>query len=204
MKTLVWTFRRTPTGWKAWKGGDAWTRLVGPNLTLTLTRSTIMSKKVQSPLSKVLGNNAKDNSSKEVTMTSNAAASATVTMTRADYEALLKPKKSGATVCTKKWSCIMSKKQIKDSSAPPQMQMIMQSVRQENEEYPDRELHDSAPIIERLLDDDNDYAMTFGRSKYKSGTTAVKRARIVEIMNYYANPDQRAKADVDTELFDAQ
>ena len=163
-----------------------------------------MSKNVKSSLSKVLGNTAKDNSNKEVTMKSNAAASATVTLTKAEYEALLKPKKSGAKVCTKKWSCVMSKKQIKESSAPPQMQMIMQSVRQETEEYPDRELHDSAPIIDRLLDDDNDYAMTFGRTKYKSGDRAVKHARIVDIMNYYANPDQRAKADVDTELFDAR
>ena len=161
-------------------------------------------KNVKSSLSKVLGNTAKDNSNKEVTVKSNAAASATVTLTKAEYEALLKPKKSGAKVCTKKWSCIMSKKQIKESSAPPQMQMIMQSVRQETEEYPDRELHDSAPIIDRLLDEDNDYAMTFGRTKYKSGDRAVKHARIVDIMNYYANPDQRAKADVDTELFDAR
>tara|TARA_B100000929_G_C15469263_1_gene407283 strand:+ start:705 stop:1316 length:612 start_codon:yes stop_codon:yes gene_type:complete len=203
MQTLVWTFRRAPTGWKAWKGGEAWTILVGYNLTITLTRRSKM-KNVKSSLSKVLGNTAKDNSNKEVTVKSNAAASATVTLTKAEYEALLKPKKSGAKVCTKKWSCIMSKKQIKESSAPPQMQMIMQSVRQETEEYPDRELHDSAPIIDRLLDDDNDYAMTFGRTKYKSGDRAVKHARIVDIMNYYANPDQRAKADVDTELFDAR
>jgi len=203
MQTLVWTFRRAPTGWKAWKGGEAWTILVGYNLTITLTRRSKM-KSVKSSLSKVLGNTAKDNSNKEVTVKSNAAASATVTLTKAEYEALLKPKKSGAKVCTKKWSCIMSKKQIKESSAPPQMQMIMQSVRQETEEYPDRELHDSAPIIDRLLDDDNDYAMTFGRTKYKSGDRAVKHARIVDIMNYYANPDQRAKADVDTELFDAR
>ena len=82
-------------------------------------------KSVKSSLSKVLGNTAKDNSNKEVTVKSNAAASATVTLTKAEYEALLKPKKSGAKVCTKKWSCIMSKKQIKESSAPPQMQMIM-------------------------------------------------------------------------------
>jgi len=203
MQTLVWTFRRAPTGWKAWKGGEAWTILVGYNLTITLTRRSKM-KSVKSSLSKVLGNTAKDNSNKEVTVKSNAAASATVTLTKAEYEALLKPKKSGAKVCTKKWSCVMSKKQIKESSAPPQMQMIMQSVRQETEEYPDRELHDSAPIIDRLLDDDNDYAMTFGRTKYKSGDRAVKHARIVDIMNYYANPDQRAKADVDTELFDAR
>ena len=203
MQTLVWTLRRAPTGWKAWKGGEAWTILVGYNLTITLTRRSKM-KSVKSSLSKVLGNTAKDNSNKEVTVKSNAAASATVTLTKAEYEALLKPKKSGAKVCTKKWSCIMSKKQIKESSAPPQMQMIMQSVRQETEEYPDRELHDSAPIIDRLLDDDNDYAMTFGRTKYKSGDRAVKHARIVDIMNYYANPDQRAKADVDTELFDAR
>tara|TARA_Y100001951_G_scaffold15331_1_gene10525 strand:- start:59 stop:670 length:612 start_codon:yes stop_codon:yes gene_type:complete len=203
MQTLVWTFRRAPTGWKAWKGGEAWTILVGYNLTITLTRRSKM-KSVKSSLSKVLGNTAKDNSNKEVTMKRDAAASATVTLTKAEYEALLKPKKSGAKVCTKKWSCVMSKKQIKESSAPPQMQMIMQSVRQETEEYPDRELHDSAPIIDRLLDDDNDYAMTFGRTKYKSGDRAVKHARIVDIMNYYANPDQRAKADVDTELFDAR
>jgi len=203
MQTLVWTLRRAPTGWKAWKGGEAWTILVGYNLTITLTRRSKM-KNVKSSLSKVLGNTAKDNSNKEVTMKRDAAASATVTLTKAEYEALLKPKKSGAKVCTKKWSCVMSKKQIKESSAPPQMQMIMQSVRQETEEYPDRELHDSAPIIDRLLDDDNDYAMTFGRTKYKSGDRAVKHARIVDIMNYYANPDQRAKADVDTELFDAR
>ena len=161
-------------------------------------------KSVKSSLSKVLGNTAKDNSNKEVTVKSNAAASATVTLTKAEYEALLKPKKSGAKVCTKKSSCIMSKKQIRSSSAPKQMQLIMHAVCQETEEYPDRELHDSAPIIDRLLDDDNDYAMTFGVEKYKSGTPAVKRARIVEIMNYYANPDQRADAGLDTELFDAR
>jgi hypothetical protein len=203
MKTLVWTLRRAPTGWKAWKGGEAWTILVGYNLTITLTRRSKM-KKGQSSLSKVLGNTAKDNSNKEVTMKRDAAASATVTLTRADYEALLKPKKSGAMTCTKKWSCIMSKQQIRNSSAPKQMQLIMHAVRQETEEYPDRELHDSAPIIERLLDDDNDYAMTFGIAKYKSGDRAVKHARIVEIMDYYANPDQRAKADVDAEQFDAR
>ena len=203
MQTLVWTLRRAPTGWKAWKGGEAWTILVGYNLTITLTRRSKM-KSVKSSLSKVLGNTAKDNSNKEVTVKSNAAASATVTLTKAEYEALLKPKKSGAKVCTKKWSCVMSKKQIKESSAPPQMQMIMQSVRQETEEYPDRELHDSAPIIDRLLDDDNDYAMTFGRTKYKSGDRAVKHARIVDIMNYYANPEKREEAELDSELIDAR
>ena len=163
-----------------------------------------MSKNVKSSLSKVLSTTAKDNSNKEVTMTSNTAASATVTLTKAEYEALLKPKKSGAMECTKKWSCIMTKKQIRSSSAPKQMQLIMHAVRQETEEYPDRELHASAPIIERLLDDDNDYAMTFGIAKYKSGTPAVKRARIVEIMNYYANPEKREEAELDSELFDAR
>ena len=161
-------------------------------------------KSVKSSLSKVLGNTAKDNSNKEVTMKRDAAASATVTLTKAEYEALLKPKKSGAMTCTKKWSCIMSKQQIRNSSAPKQMQLIMHAVRQETEEYPDRELHASAPIIERLLDDDNDYAMTFGVEKYKSGTVEVKRARIVEIMNYYANPDKREEAELDNELFDAR
>ncbi len=161
-------------------------------------------KKGQSSLSTVLSTTAKDNSNKEVTMKSNAAASATVTLTKAAYEALLKPKKSGAKACTKKWSCIMTKKQIRSSSAPKQMQLIMHAVRQETEEYPDRELHASAPIIDRLLDDDNDYAMTFGVEKYKSGTVEVKRARIVEILNYYANPEQRADAEVDSELFDAR
>ena len=59
MQTLVWTFRRAPTGWKAWKGGEAWTILVGYNLTITLTRRSKM-KKGQSSLSKVLGNTPKE------------------------------------------------------------------------------------------------------------------------------------------------
>jgi len=201
MQTLVWTFRRAPTGWKAWEGGEAWTILVGYNLTITLTRRSKM-KNVKSSLSKVLGNTAKDNSNKEVTMTSNTAASATVTLTRADYEALLAAKKSKT--ATKKWHCTLSKKQIRDSDAPKQMQLIMHAVRQETEEYPDRELHDSAPIIDRLLDDDNDYAMTFGSAKYKNGTPEVKRNRIVEIMTYYAHPDKREEAGLDTEQFEAR
>ena len=90
--------------WPYLKGGEAWNNLLDllqhgnyaktTNYNLTITRSNTMTKQanttVVSPLSKVISNpaDAKENTNKEVSM--NDATSGTVTLTKAEYESLLK------------------------------------------------------------------------------------------------------------------
>ena len=201
--------------WPYLKGGEAWNDLLDllqhGNYAKTITRSNIMTKQnkttVVSPLSKVIDNNveAEDNTNKEVSM--NDATSGTVTLTKAEYEALLKKstRKAGekATTCTKKWLCKMKRSEIVLSSAPPQMRYIMNCVAQEAKENPDVEYHESAPIVERLMDPENPDAMQYGKT-YRDESEDVRLKRCIEVMNYYAHPDRRAEAKVVAEDFDAR
>lgn len=197
--------------WPHPKGGDAWNDLLDllqyGNYAKTITRRFIMTKQnkttVVSPLSKVIGNNveAEDNTNKEVSMTN--AASGTVTLTKAEYEALLKKstKKAGekATTCTKKWLCKMKRSEIAKSNATPQMQRIMNCVAQEAKENPDVEYHESAPIVERLMDPENPDAMTYGKT-YRDASEDVRLKRCIEVMNYYAHPDFRSEMSDDFDV----
>ena len=196
--------------WPHLKGGDAWKDNLldsTTNYNLTITRRFIMTKQnkttVVSPLSKVIGNNAEaeDNTNKEVSMTN--AASGTVTLTKAEYEALLKKstKKAGekATTCTKKWLCKMKRSEIAKSNATPQMQRIMNCVAQEAKENPDVEYHESAPIVERLMDPENPDAMTYGKT-YRDASEDVRLKRCIEVMHYYAHPDFRSEMSDDFDV----
>jgi hypothetical protein len=197
--------------WPYLKGGEAWNDLLDSttNYNLTITRSNIMTKQnkltvpVVSPLSKVIDNNveAEDNTNKEVSM--NDATSGTVTLTKAEYEALLKKstKKAGekATTCTKKWLCKMKRSEIARSNATPQMQRIMNCIAQEAKENPDVEYHESAPIVERLMDPENPDAMTYGKT-YRDASEDVRLKRCIEVMNYYAHPDFRAEMSDDFDV----
>lgn len=157
-----------------------------------------------SPLSKVIGNNveAEDNTNKEVVMTE--ATSGTVTLTAAEYNALVKKstRKAGekATTCSKKWLCTMKRKEIALSDAPPQMQKIMNCVAQEAKEHPGVEYHESEGIVARLMDEDNPDAMTFSKT-YRDASEDVRLKRLIEVMNYYAHPDFRAEM---TDKFDVR
>lgn len=196
--------------WPYLKGGEAWKDNlldITTNYNLTITRSNIMTKQnkttVVSPLSKVIDNNveAEDNTNKEVSM--NDATSGTVTLTKAEYEALLKKstKKAGekATTCTKKWLCKMKRSEIARSNATPQMQRIMNCIAQEAKENPDVEYHESAPIVERLMDPENPDAMTYGKT-YRDASEDVRLKRCIEVMNYYAHPDFRAEMSDDFDV----
>jgi hypothetical protein len=196
--------------WPYLKGGEAWKDNlldITTNYNLTITRSNIMTKQnkttVVSPLSKVIDNNveAEDNTNKEVSM--NDATSGTVTLTKAEYEALLKKgtKKAGekATTCTKKWLCKMKRSEIATSGATPQMRFIMNCIAQEAKENPDVEYHESAPIVERLMDPENPDAMQFSKT-YRDASEDVKLKRLIEVMNYYAHPDFRAEMSDDFDV----
>ena len=196
--------------WPYLKGGEAWKDNlldITTNYNLTITRSNIMTKQnkttVVSPLSKVIDNNveAEDNTNKEVSM--NDATSGTVTLTKAEYEALLKKstKKAGekATTCTKKWLCKMKRSEIARSNATPQMKFIMNCVAQEAKENPDVEYHESAPIVERLMDPENPDAMQFSKT-YRDQSDDIKLKRLIEVMNYYAHPDFRAEMSDDFDV----
>ena len=197
--------------WPYLKGGEAWNDLLDllqhGNYAKTITRSNIMTKQtnttVVSPLSKVISNpaDAKDNTNKEVSM--NDATSGTVTLTKAEYESLLKKstKKAGekATTCTKKWLCKMKRSEIARSNATPQMQRIMNCIAQEAKENPDVEYHESAPIVERLMDPENPDAMTYGKT-YRDASEDVRLKRCIEVMNYYAHPDFRAEMSDDFDV----
>lgn len=196
--------------WPYLKGGEAWKDNlldITTNYNLTITRSNIMTKQnkttVVSPLSKVIDNNveAEDNTNKEVSM--NDATSGTVTLTKAEYEALLKKstKKAGekATTCTKKWLCKMKRSEIARSNATPQMKFIMNCVAQEAKENPEVEYHESAPIVERLMDPENPDAMQFSKT-YRDQSDDIKLKRLIEVMNYYAHPDFRAEMSDDFDV----
>ena len=156
-----------------------------------------------SPLSKVIGNNveAEDNTNKEVVMTE--ATSGTVTLTAAEYNALVKKstKKAGekATTCSKQWKCTMKRKEIALSGATPQMQKIMNCIVQESKEHPDVEYHSSEGIVSRLMDEDNADAMTFSKT-YRDASDDVRLKRLIEVMNYYAHPDFRAEMTDDFDV----
>tara|TARA_Y100000034_G_C6759117_1_gene337960 strand:+ start:45 stop:665 length:621 start_codon:yes stop_codon:yes gene_type:complete len=205
-------FSKDHTGVAHLKGGEAWKDNLldlmqyGNNANL-ITRRIIMTKKQNeaktvSPLSKVLNNDvdSTDNTNKEVNMTELEAANARIAELEAEVKKKNTPK---AKVCTKKWSCVMSKKDIRTSEAPPQFQQIMQCVRQEAEENPDVEYHESDAILERLLDEDNDHAMTFS-AKYRGSEPEVLRKRAIEVMVYYAHPDRHEEAELDRALFDVR
>jgi hypothetical protein len=196
--------------WPYLKGGEAWKDNlldITTNYNLTITRSNIMTKQnkttVVSPLSKVIDNNveAEDNTNKEVSM--NDATSGTVTLTKAEYELLVKKstKKVGdkATTCTKKWMCKMKRSEIVTSGATPQMRFIMNCVAQEAKENPKVEYHESAPIVERLMDPENPDAMQFGKT-YRDKSEGVRLRRLIEVMNYYAHPDFRAEMSDDFDV----
>ena len=201
--------------WPYLKGGEAWNNLLDllqhGNYAKTITRSNIMTKQtnttVVSPLSKVISNpaDAKENTNKEVSM--NDATSGTVTLTKAEYESLLKKstKKAGekATTCTKKWLCKMKRSEIAKSGATPQMKFIMNCVAQEAKENPEVEYHESAPIVERLMDPENPDAMQFSKT-YRDESEDVRLKRCIEVMNYYAHPDRRGDAKVVADDFDAR
>ena len=199
--------------WSHPKGGEAWNDLLDllqyGNYAKTITRRFIMksnknvTSNAVSPLSKVIGNNveAEDNTNKEVSM--NDATSGTVTLTKAEYEALLKKstKKAGekATTCTKKWLCKMKRSEIATSGATPQMRFIMNCVAQEAKENPEVEYHESAPIVERLMDPENPDAMQFSKT-YRDKSEDVRLRRLIEVMNYYAHPDFRAEMSDDFDV----
>jgi hypothetical protein len=199
--------------WPNPKGGEAWNELLDllqyGNYAINITRRFTVMKdknavsKAVSPLSKVLDNNveAEDNTNKESTMD---AASGTVTLTAAEYNALVakSSKKPGqqATTCQKKWKCVMKRKEIVLSGATPQMQQIMQCVAQESKANPEVEFHDSQAIIDRLMDEDNADAMTFSKT-YRDASDAVRLVRCVKVMNYYSHPDFRVEM---TDTFDVR
>ena len=137
------------------------------------------------------------------------ATSGTVTMTVAELnERLATAAQSGkkdakAKTCTKVWTCIMSKKDIRDSAAPPQMQHIMQAVRAETELHPDVDWHNSDVILDRLLDEDGDTTMTYSKT-YRGCTYDVLRKRCIGIMNYYAHPDMIEKYALDRDTYDCK
>jgi hypothetical protein len=167
-------------------------------------------KQKQSPLAVAIDSDKSDgntNSNKEVTMSD--ATSGTVTMTVTELnERLAAAAQSGkkdakAKTCTKKWICIMSRKDIRESSAPPQMQIIMNAVRLEVELCPDKEWHESDVIIDRLVDEDGSTMMTFSKT-YRGAEETVLRKRIVEIMNYYAHPDMIEKYALDRDTYDCK
>jgi len=141
--------------------------------------------------------NTKENHMKDAT-------SGTVTLTQAEYAALLtkSTKKAGekATTCSKKWLCTMKRKEIALSGATPQMQKIMNCVAQEAKEHPDVEYHESEGIVARLMDEDNPDAMTFSKT-YRDASEDVRLKRLIEVMNYYAHPDFRAEM---TDKFDVR
>tara|TARA_R110000803_G_scaffold124857_6_gene192550 strand:+ start:109 stop:723 length:615 start_codon:yes stop_codon:yes gene_type:complete len=196
--------------WPYLKGGEAWKDIlldITTNYNLTITRSNTMTKQanttVVSPLSKVISNpaDAKENTNKEVSM--NDATSGTVTLTKAEYELLVKKstKKAGdkATTCTKKWLCKMKRSEIATSGATPQMRFIMNCIAQEAKENPDVEYHESAPIVERLMDPENPDAMQFSKT-YRDQSDDIKLKRLIEVMNYYAHPDFRAELSDDFDV----
>ena len=196
--------------WPYLKGGEAWKDNlldITTNYNLTITRSNTMTKQanttVVSPLSKVISNpaDAKENTNKEVSM--NDATSGTVTLTKAEYELLVKKgtKKAGdkATTCTKKWLCKMKRSEIATSGATPQMRFIMNCIAQEAKENPDVEYHESAPIVERLMDPENPDAMQFSKT-YRDQSDDIKLKRLIEVMNYYAHPDFRAELSDDFDV----
>jgi len=166
-------------------------------------------KQKQSPLAVAIDSDKSDgntNSNKEVTMSD--ATSGTVTMTAVEYNKLIanakrKDGQGKAKTCTKKWICIMSRKDIRESSAPPQMQIIMNAVRLEVELCPDKEWHESDVIIDRLVDEDGSTMMTFSKT-YRGAEETVLRKRIVEIMNYYAHPDMIEKYALDRDTYDCK
>ena len=199
--------------WSHPKGGEAWNDLLDllqyGNYAKTITRRFIMksnknvTSNAVSPLSKVIGNNveAEDNTNKEVVMTE--ATSGTVTLTAAEYNALVKKstKKAGekATTCSKQWKCTMKRKEITLSGATPQMKFIMNCVAQEAKENPEVEYHESAPIVERLMDPENPDAMQFSKT-YRDESEDVRLKRCIEVMNYYAHPDFRAEMTDDFDV----
>jgi len=164
-------------------------------------------KQKQSPLAVAIDSTKSDGksiSNKEVTMSD--AASGTVTLTAAEYHALVakgEKKASKAKTCTKKWTCIMSRKDIRDSAAPPQMKSIMNAVRAETEAHPDRDWHESDPIIERLLNENGDTIMEFSKT-YRGCAAPVIHKRVIEIMNYYAHPDMIERYALDRDTYDCK
>jgi hypothetical protein len=164
-------------------------------------------KQKQSPLAVAIDSTKSDgntNSNKEVTMSD--AASGTVTLTAVEYKTLVakgEKKASKAQTCTKVWTCIMSKKDIRDSAAPPQMQHIMQAVRAETELHPDVDWHNSDVILDRLLDEDGDTTMTYSKI-YRGESEPVKRKRCIGIMLFYAHPDMIEKYDLDRDTYDCK
>lgn len=144
--------------------------------------------------------NTKENHMKDAT-------SGTVTLTQAEYAALLtkSTKKAGekATTCSKQWKCTMKRKEITLSGATPQMKFIMNCVAQEAKENPEVEYHESAPIVERLMDPENPDAMQFSKT-YRDESEDVRLKRCIEVMNYYAHPDRRDDAKVVADDFDAR
>jgi hypothetical protein len=133
-----------------------------------------------------------------------AAASGVVTLTRAEYDALVAKavKKPGekSLVTSKKISCKLAKKDIRALGLPPQLEKIAMCAYQETEANPDVAMHDGNAIIDRLLDEDNDHAMHFSAT-YRTASVDVKRKRLVEIVNYYAHPDFAAKFELDDDTF---
>jgi len=202
--------------WPHPKGGEAWTTiLLAVNYNLTITKEFIMSKNTKkSPVAAAIANNNVDdsniNSNKEVTMSDATSAAVTFTLEAAmlrikELEESNAKKDSAKTAkkCTKVWTCIMSKKDIRESDAPPQMQIIMNAVRLETEKSPATDWHQSDVIIDRLVDEDGDTMMTFSKT-YRGASEAVLRKRIVEIMNYYAHPDMVVKYDLDRDTYDCK
>ena len=161
-----------------------------------------MKNKNVSPLAAIISNTVDDTNTKENDMKD--ATSGTVTLTKVEYEALVKKstKKVGekATTCSKKWKCTMKRKEIVLSGATPQMQFIMNCVAQEAKENPEVEYHESTGIVARLMDDENADAMQFSKT-YRDASEDVRLKRLIEVMNYYAHPDFRAEM---TEDFDVR
>ena len=75
----------------------------------------------------------------------------------------------------------------------------MNCVAQEAKENPDVEYHESAPIVERLMDPENPDAMQFSKT-YRDASEDVKLKRLIEVMNYYAHPDFRAEMSDDFDV----